>query len=454
MLRQILQNCIKELRTNTRGSENSARANFIADVIEEAVHCQEYDRAELILRDQMNLINTNDYESEEKIIYKNASRSRYIRTNIKLKHYDQYYEILLKYLRQLTAQRGTVQLDCPGIALTHRIWVGNPLTQDQIGIIKSANIALDKIWTDSKTGAKEELTHCIWTNRRELLSMASCIKGVVFRDVEELFDSQNPLYNHYLSFMAHKEYAFVSDLARIQACCKFGGLFMGIAWYNNFRSHPPKFAPTMDTIKVFTSYEDKATIIALPFSGTAYQQLEGYFLHQYRNYSAHLTTTSYVDCEMLYFGRPRHPLALLIAEKQAEYLNALGESRVPHVIKNYRKIMYENLVKDWQKFNNPLRFENHISDQVRQTQIANAGLITNVLALTQAFMDLGYFHFDSPLSEHGASNRYRSVTLDKRVQFKIDDVGDMMFCEELGLQRKASKSWLKVNLAKKISAET
>ena len=449
--KDILENCVRELRRNMHGSKNSARARFIADIIESAVQNGEYDRAELILHDQMSLINSNDYESESKPIYRENPRSKYIRTTYTLNHQHQYYMIVLKYLRQLVAYCGTVELNMPGIALTHRIWVGKALSSDQIANIKSANIRLEQIWINSETNNKEPLTHCIWTNRRELIGNSHIIEGVVFRDIESLFDPYSEIYKHYLSFMAHQEYAFVSDLARVQACCKYGGLFMGIAWQNNFRCNPQKFIPTMNTVKVYSSVEDQETIITLPFAGTAYEELEGYLLHQYRNFSMRYVTKCYVDSEMLYFGRPRHPLVILLEQKQLQYLESFGKSRVPHVVKNYRENMYEKLIKDWAKYAGKKPFSEYVSDKIRGGQVANIGLVINVLALTQTLMDFGYYHFNDPTENE--TKKFRLIVLNEQIKFHINYVKEQIFCETLGLQRKSSMSWLKVDLSKRMSSE-
>ncbi len=397
------------------------------------------------------MINSCDRETEYNPLYKEDPRRIFIKSSTRIQHNDPYYEILVKYLRKLTVACGTVELDSTGIALTHRIWVGKALSREQISDIKSANLALEKIWIDSKTHKNESVTHCIWTNRNDLLKNHHGIEGIVFRDIETLFDAHNELYKYYLSFMAHKEYAFVSDLARIQACCKYGGLFMGISWKNDYQRNAPKFVLSMNTVKVFTAEEDHAFIITSPFVSTPNKELEGYLIHQYRNFSVKLSSIYYVDSEILYFGRPRHLLAILIAKKQEQYLNEMGQKKVPHVLKNYRESMYKNLLKDWQYSTDSERFSNHISSEIRGKQIANVGLLVDVMALMQSLMDLGYYHI-KPCTQDNM-RRYRSAVLDKQARFNVKDVEYQMHCTTLGLMRHSSMSWLKIDLSKKLSSE-
>ncbi len=461
--KEILQDCIEKLLIygqgkGTEASDYSARALFVAERMNEALSENDVKRAECMVRDQVRLFAFGEIDPSflkpNKELYRQHDDSPSIKQADSIDYSDQYYKILITILRRLTAANCTPDSEVSGVAITHRVWVGGPLKEDTITNIKSANYGLKQRWKkcSDKSGVKPK--HYIWTNRQDLLIGVHQIPDTEFRDFEELFDIRDSLYSFYRSFVVNKEYAFASDLVRYQACYKYGGLFLGISWTNDHEC-PQRisFSPDANDFLVYSSAYYRPFPMPQLFPYPYHKQLFNYLKFEHGLSHVILTTCDIVDSELIYAGRPKHPAVHLVIDYQRQCLEALTRVKMPKVIKNYRLRMYHEIPKkmleaDFDKDN----LKEYVNEHIRRDKEANIGLLTDVMPLEQALVDLGYYSM-SPFKSKDPS--YQHIVLERHHRFAIESMrrGIYTGCRALGLKRPASQSWLKVHLNRKPYSE-
>ncbi len=318
----ILNECIQQLLDYSRWRikiwrKYKARARFVAEIMQQYLSEGNLEGAENVVRDQIRLLTLYDnplFAYKKKELYKHHEETPFAQKDSAFEREDNYYKILHKALQDL-ATEGSEPSTLPGVNITHRIWLGGNLSQENITKIKCANIAIAKKWLNKKTKKNVTLKHYIWTNRQDLIDGLHDIPNTEFKDVMLLFESRSPIIPLFQSFVEHKEYAFASDLARFEACYKYGGLFLGISWSAATGTEKKEFfAPDMNSVRVFVIRTEKDMFLPQPFSGNHHKQLLYTIEFHNRCFHEELITHDIIDSELLYFGRPFHPLCRLILE--------------------------------------------------------------------------------------------------------------------------------------------
>ena len=435
-----------------------SRALFLSHQITLAAFDGDEDRAELIIRDQVRLFIYKESEYHtmpNPDIYSRNIDEKFISKANKTNFSDYFYKILIEALRRLIAIKGSPEVDKSGIAITHRVWVGSALTDELIANIKSANLKLKRQWADIKTKRPVKLKHYIWTNRSELLNGYITVDDCEFKDIETLFDYFDPLHSFYQAFIHNKEYAFASDIIRYQACYKYGGLFLGMAWSNNpFVGESPKFMPHANDVKVFTTRSiGHATLTSQLFPSPYHKQIKNYIEHKNLLCEVALSTYDHVDSDLLYVGRPKHPLLYLIIDYQRQALTAVSVGSTTTVLKNYRIQLYKQLPKEIRDQScSKEEILKKVTDKVKNYYANNLGLVTNTMPLEQALIDLGYFTM-SPFSARPATAQH--IELLNQYKFIITSSKHDVYniCFLLGLKRTTTQSWLKVRFDRKPYSE-
>ncbi|UDQ99347.1 hypothetical protein AAEX28_04495 [Lentisphaerota bacterium WC36G] len=470
----ILRDCIEHLnilnkRARHEASDMVQRFEFIVEILKNYFTDKKFDLAESVLRDQVRLLTM---KSDSHYGYVNASlypenvRTQDISVIAVSPLGKQYLQIMIQAIKMLHIY-GIEASVAPGISITHRVWVGGALLEDLIKKIISANIALEEIWTHSQDPRLDvRLQHYIWTDRKDLLSGLVKIPKVQFKNIDELFDVHDPLYNFYLSFLAHKEYSFVSDLARMQACYKYGGMFLGISWSkapslsmiknlwqrmklrHKMRKTVP-FAPTVNLFAIFNYLKDPFKFFQ-PFSTSVEEQVKHYIAEGKKYYQRDVYTQDLTDSEIIYCGKLKHYVMKLIIDYQRRCLLAMGKNNVPDVMKNYRTAKYQELPKKFFELNNSqadakAEFKKVTKKAIHDTADVNLALVTNTIPVRQALVDLGYFQ-PQPHAED-------SFRLGPENSFDVIHEGYMLVCARLQIGRFGTQSWTSVNPASKISSE-
>ncbi|UDQ99349.1 hypothetical protein AAEX28_04510 [Lentisphaerota bacterium WC36G] len=466
----VIDECISQLVEFSRGAIGSSymrsRAELIAGILRDYLKNNEIDKAILIIKDQVRLVtmdNESTYVTPNSQLYPSSISCRYTFAHYLEKKDYPYCDILVKALRLLHLS-DKIEYQLPGVNLTHRVWVGGQLSDENITKIKGANIALEENWFHSQIpNQRIKLHHYIWTNRKDLLSGLIEIPNTQFKNIDELFDPNDELYQFFLSLMSRKEYAFVSDLARMQACYRYGGMFLGISWAKAYldpkkvispHHTKPLFAPNLGSFAIFNFIMPYKYTFFHPFSSSIERQLAHYINEESSYYQRNFVTCDLVDSEIIYFGQPGHYLLTMIIDYQRKCLNTMGKNGVPNVLVNYRKAMQEKLPKQYfaiMRINsNPKKAIRSIAHQkVHDDRRFNLALVTNTVPIRQALADLGYFILD----EKTCGRSKEVFTLNRECALDIVYQRKFLTCPKLGICRMASQSWIDIDPSAKISEE-
>ena len=420
-MRPIIRECIERLinfsKMNARAFHYKIRARVVADSL--TYHFVQND-----LHSCETIIFLENYNSEE-----NKYDSKWLRAETKERSQEHHYlTIISETHEKLTACKNKFS-SWDGIKIVHRVWLGRNLSHDEIKKILSCNIHLQNIWVLTGVNSKKraKLKFIIWTNNKHLLASNSLYPNLEIRNYRELLEIDKRFSQYVESFIYHKEFAFASDILRFIAIYNYGGLFLGIGWYEvgMYLQYKTEFEPTLDTIQVFfTPVQEEEVVLEFNYGITTNGEI---FSEEF------VFTPKYlVDSEILYTGIKFSPfigyileMLYIILSKQ-DQLPRCGRAMTNSRAHKKRSVQSKRFASNKEEFQAPITKDISL----------NTGISTNVYPLCIALAHMEMFLDDEEF--------VMIATYDLLIQgFKTKSSEIVLFCKKLGITRPLSASWTK-----------
>ena len=114
--------------------------------------------------------------------------------------------------------------------------------------------------------------------------------------------------------------------------------------------------------------------------------------------------------------------------------------------------MYHDLPKLWFSLDDKNIFPQIVKGAIHDDVASNLGMLTNVIPLEQALIDLGYLNI-FPKGAIDLDRPVAEISLDNKFLVKLESEKYTMTCPILNIYRNPTQSWLKVRVSSKLSSE-